>query len=51
METWRSTCPRLSVWEDATIDGLARLDGPGAAQVVLTPLGEAILSTANRRAR
>ena len=22
MEAWRSTCPRLSVWEDAILDGL-----------------------------
>ena len=43
MEAWRSTCPKLSIWEDATIDGLVRLDGPGAGQVVLTPLGRAVL--------
>jgi hypothetical protein len=22
LETWRTTCPRLSIWEDACIDGL-----------------------------
>jgi hypothetical protein len=22
MEAWRTSCPRLSVWEDACIDGL-----------------------------
>ena len=22
MEAWRSTCPRLSIWEDAVRDGL-----------------------------
>ena len=22
VEAWRSTCPRLSIWEDACIDGL-----------------------------
>jgi hypothetical protein len=26
MEAWHSTCPRLSVWEDAIIDGLVRID-------------------------
>jgi hypothetical protein len=26
MEAWRSTCPRLSIWEDALGDELVRLD-------------------------
>jgi hypothetical protein len=26
METWRSSCPRLSIWEDAVLDGLVRYD-------------------------
>ena len=26
MEAWRSTCPRLSVWEDAIIEGLVRIE-------------------------
>jgi hypothetical protein len=43
MDAWRSSCPRLTVWEDATIDGLVRLDGAGGVMVVLTPLGRAIL--------
>jgi hypothetical protein len=29
MEAWRSTCPRLSIWEDALGDELVRLE-PGA---------------------
>src|SRR5258708_22681921 len=26
MEAWRSTCPRLSIWEDAILDGLVAFD-------------------------
>jgi hypothetical protein len=44
MEAWR-TCPRLSLWEDATIDGLVRLEN---RQVTLTARGRAILDTASR---
>ena len=48
MEAWRTSCPRLSVWEDATIAGLVRL-APGEgkrAVVVVTELGEATLAQA-----
>jgi hypothetical protein len=48
MEAWRSSCPRLSVWEDALAEGLVRIaaDGPcmSAAQVMLTPRGRAVLA-------
>jgi hypothetical protein len=43
MEAWHSTCPRLSVWEDAIIDGLVRLDNGAGRAVRLTPRGRAIL--------
>ena len=26
LEAWRSSCPRLTVWEDAVADGLVRID-------------------------
>ena len=42
MEAWRTTCPRLSVWEDAVIEGLVRLDGK-LRLVILTPQGRAVL--------
>jgi hypothetical protein len=48
MEAWRTSCPRLSVWEDATIAGLVRL-APGEgkrAMVALTQAGEATLAQA-----
>ena len=47
MEAWRSTCPRMPIWEDAVRDGLVRIDSGGAmasARVVLTPRGKAMLA-------
>lgn len=44
MEAWRSTCPRLSVWEDAVIDGLVRLDSGNGRAVTLTARGRAMLN-------
>jgi hypothetical protein len=46
MDAWRSTCPRHTVWEDALIEGLIRVEGRGTQQqseVILTPRGKAIL--------
>jgi hypothetical protein len=35
MEAWRTSCPRLTVWEDALDAGLvARVDGDGREQAV-----------------
>jgi hypothetical protein len=46
MEAWRSNCPRQSVWDDATVDGLIRVissrDG-SAPTVVVTAAGRALL--------
>ncbi len=47
MEAWQSTCPRHTVWEDALIDGLIRVESEGQLQpsvVALTPRGRAILT-------
>jgi len=38
LEAWRSSCPRHTVWEDAVIDGLVRIEG-GAGEVSLTSRG------------
>lgn len=46
MEAWRTSCPRLSVWEDATIAGLVRRDGDARTMVVLTEAGRAQLASA-----
>jgi hypothetical protein len=46
MDAWQSSCPRLSIWEDALSDGLVRFDdGPGG-RVVLTGAGRAMLDGA-----
>src|SRR3974390_2459130 len=43
MDAWRSSCPRLSVWEDAIIEGLVRIEGDGNRTVRLTKHGMAVL--------
>jgi hypothetical protein len=47
MEAWRSTCPRLSIWEDALGDDLVRLEsnagGFSSCRVMLTEHGRALL--------
>jgi hypothetical protein len=43
-EVWPSSCPRLTVWEDALDDGLVRVvRATGGARVVLTDAGRAAL--------
>jgi hypothetical protein len=46
MEAWRSTCPRMPIWEDAVRDGLVRIENGGAmtsSRIVLTARGQARL--------
>ncbi len=48
MEAWRTSCPRMPIWEDAVSDGLVRLECRGGQpmgqrKVVLTPRGRAVL--------
>lgn len=33
IDAWKTTCPRLSIWEDACIDGLVDCD-PGRSRIV-----------------
>ena len=40
IERWKTSCPRLAVWEDAVADGLVRIDGPS---VSLTSAGKGLL--------
>jgi len=47
MEAWRTSCPRLSVWEDAIIADLVRLQGDGGRAVKLTERGAAVLRHAH----
>jgi hypothetical protein len=46
IEAWRTSCPRLTVWEDAVEGGYVSLDprGPEGMQVVATPRGLALLA-------
>ena len=49
IEAWHSHCPRLTVWEDALIDGLIRIEhADGGSTVVLTGRGRATLVRAAR---
>jgi hypothetical protein len=47
MEAWRSSCPRLTIWEDALADDLVRVEDRGKdrpePRVVLTARGRATL--------
>ncbi len=47
MDAWRTSCPRLSIWEDALADGLVEVRGGGCAMrdstVALTERGRALL--------
>ena len=47
IEAWKTSCPRLSIWDDAVVDGLVRIDGRSGgdgAIVVLTALGHRALA-------
>ena len=47
IEAWRSTCPGLSVWDDAVIAGLIRTPRNGAEPTVeVTASGRALLDAA-----
>jgi hypothetical protein len=48
-QAWRSTCPRLTMWEDAVEDGLVRFDHEGErltdrSRVSLTGRAQAMLA-------
>jgi len=50
MEAWQSHCPRLTIWEDAMIDGYIQLnrdDRSRDPEVILTPRGKALLQDNN----
>ena len=50
MEAWRTSCPRLPVWEDAISKGLVKREsGPSLQQsmVSITPAGREALKTAH----
>ena len=46
MDAWRTSCPRLSIWEDAVRDGLVSVEQGAAmrqAKVHVTEKGSALL--------
>ncbi|WP_043336745.1 hypothetical protein [Belnapia moabensis] len=45
LEAWRTSCPRLTVWEDAVDGGFVALErsGTGEVQVVATARGRELL--------
>ncbi len=46
IEAWRTSCPRLSVWDDAAIDGLVRVVSSrngSPSTVVITAEGRVLL--------
>ena len=53
MEAWRTACPRQSVWEDAFLDGLVRVesgDNINRCKVNLTTRGRGMLPANSRAA-
>jgi hypothetical protein len=53
LDAWRTSCPRLTIWEDAVDRGLVRRQrrADGAVEVAATPagLGLGFLQTHGRR--
>jgi len=46
MEAWRTTCPRLTIWEDALADGLVSVESGKSmrnARILLTESGRVLL--------
>ena len=49
IEAWRTSCPRLPVWEEANDKGLLRIERVGGASFVrVTTQGDAVLRERNR---
>jgi hypothetical protein len=50
MDAWRTSCPRLPIWEDAVDHGLVAEARDGARETVIrvTPAGEAFLRERGR---
>lgn len=52
MEAWRTSCPRMPVWEDANDNGLVRRQGvDGGVLVAVTASGRSLLSQHGRLPR
>lgn len=52
LDAWRTSCPRLPVWEDANDRGLVTAENRGGQVVVrITAMGAALLQTRRPRGR
>ena len=54
MDVWRTSCPRLSIWEDALLARFIEINDGGPnrqREVVLTPQGRAILNEGHKGGR
>jgi hypothetical protein len=52
MDAWKTSCPRLPIWEDAVVERLVEVRGGASmrgASVVLTDQGRARLADAQTR--
>ncbi|HXW40431.1 MAG TPA: hypothetical protein VEK75_04460 [Xanthobacteraceae bacterium] len=49
VEAWHS-CPHISVWEDAVVEGLVRTENNSRRTLALTPRGRAVLEQAAGKA-
>jgi hypothetical protein len=49
VEAWHS-CPHISVWEDAVVNGLVRTENNGKRTIALTPQGEQLLKKSRAEA-
>jgi hypothetical protein len=48
MDAWQSHCPRQTIWEDAIIDGLVKIEStlaPQGSKILLTERGETLLKS------
>lgn len=46
IEAWKTSCPRLSVWDDAVIEGLVRIDRrSGQGAIVVLTAGRTVLAS------
>ena len=48
IDAWRTSCPRLTVWEDAMDRGFVERTGPRSGTVVVTQAGRAFLRERGR---
>jgi hypothetical protein len=46
LEAWKTSCPRLTIWEDAVRDGLVRVE---RGAVLVTPAGAALAQNVESR--